>query len=221
MRVGHWVMAVALVASTTASAQLASPSVPAGAAGPVQAPPVSGAPTYGGTGGQATQAGAAASSGTRAPDSYILGPGDRVRITVFGEDRLSGEYVVTSTGELSFPLIGNVAVKGSSIADLQSLLRTRLSAGYLKDPRITAEVLIFRPFYVLGEVARPGQYPYVDGLTIQQAIATAGGYTYRAKRTKVYLRGPQKQDESAVDLKKDPLKGVGPGDTIRVAERFF
>lgn len=216
----EWVGVIALFASAAASAQLSNPSTPTGSVAPIQTPPVTTA--GGGTGtGLPTQSGTATGDGVRAPASYVLGPGDRVRITVFGEDRLSGEYVITSTGELSFPLIGNMRVTGSSIADLQSMLRTKLSAGYLRDPRITAEVLIFRPFYVLGEVARPGQYPYVDGLTIQQAIATAGGYTYRAKRTKVYLRGPQKPDESMVDLKKEPLKAVGSGDTIRVGERFF
>lgn len=210
--------ALALLASASVSAQLSIPPTPAGSGSPVQAPPLSGAP--GAVGGAPAQV-AASGGGVRAPETYILGPGDRVKITVFGEDRLSGEYVVLTNGELSFPLIGNIHASGSTIADLQAALKTKLSAGYLKDPRVTAEVLIFRPFYVLGEVARPGQYPYVDGLTIQQAIATAGGYTYRAKRTKVYLRGPQKQNETEVNLKKTPLKEVGPGDTIRIGERFF
>ena len=217
----RFVGVIALLASAAASAQLANPSTSTGPVAPIQTPPVTTAGGGGSGAGQPTQPGSAAGAGVRAPDTYVLGPGDRVRISVFGEDRLSGEYVITSTGELSFPLIGNVRVSGSSIADLQSMLRAKLSSGYLKDPRITAEVLIFRPFYVLGEVARPGQYPYVDGLTIQQAIATAGGYTYRAKRSKIYLRAPQKENESVINLKKDPLKGVGPGDTIRVGERFF
>ena len=221
MSARRWIGLVLLVASATASAQLATPLTPAGPAARAPTPPLStgtaGAPAQGGP----TQAGSNQADGARAPDTYVLGPGDRVRITVFGEDRLSGEYVITTTGELSFPLIGNVRARGLSIADLQSTLRERLSGGYLKDPRITAEMLIFRPFYVLGEVARPGQYPYVDGLTIQQAIATAGGYTYRAKRSKVFLREPRREGESEIDLKKHPLNPVGPGDTIRVAERFF
>lgn len=184
---------------------------PAGPVMPMAPPPGAGGPA---------QASAPAGASV-APSTYVLGPGDRVRITVYGEDRLSGEYVITSTGELSFPLIGNVRVSGISVADLQALVRTRLASGYLNDPRVTAEMLTFRPFYVLGEVARPGQYPYVDGLTVQQAIATAGGYTYRAKRSLIYLRGPQQGSEQRVDLKKEPLKTVGPGDTIRIGERFF
>ena len=194
----------ALLATGPLSAQMAG--TPAGPVMPMTPP----------SGAGASQAGASG-----APSTYVLGPGDRVRITVYGEDRLSGEYVITSTGELSFPLIGNMKVSGLSAADLQALVRTKLAGGYLNDPRVTAEVLGFRPFYVLGEVARPGQYPYVDGLTVQQAIATAGGYTYRAKRSVIYLRAPQGDSEQRVDLKKEPLKTVRPGDTIRIGERFF
>ncbi len=200
---------VLLLATGPLSAQISG--APAGPVMPM-APP----PRAGGSAQVDSPAGASV-----APSTYVLGPGDRVRITVYGEDRLSGEYVITSTGELSFPLIGNMRVGGISVADLQSLVRTRLASGYLNDPRVTAEVLTFRPFYVLGEVARPGQYPYVDGLTVQQAIATAGGYTYRAKRSLIFLRGPQQGSEQRVDLKKEPLKTVRPGDTIRIGERFF
>lgn len=162
-------------------------------------------------------------NGQAAPDSqvYVLGPGDQVRVTVFGEDRLSGTFSVNTNGELSFPLIGNLLVNGRSVADLQSIIRDRLAAGYVKDPRVAAEVLSFRPFYVLGEVARPGQYPYVNGLTLQQAIATAGGYTYRAKRRVIYVKPATKPDEVAVDTKKQTGVFVAPGDTLRVGERFF
>lgn len=153
--------------------------------------------------------------------TYVLGAGDRVRITVFGEDRLSGEYTVTSTGEISFPLIGNLRALGLTVADLQKLIRDKLASGYLNDPRVTAESLTVRPYYVLGEVARPGQYQFLDGLTLQQAIATAGGYTYRAKRGKLYVKPSQALDEKTVDMKKQPGTLVTPGDTIRVGERFF
>lgn len=214
MRSG-WRLAIGIAllsAAGAAPAQLATSGSPAGPTSATPVPPVASSPV---------QEGGMPVGATPAPATYVLGPGDRIRISVYGEDRLTGEYVVTSTGELSFPLIGNVKVTGLSVADLQSLLRNKLAAGYLKDPRITAEVLVFRPFYVLGEVARPGQYPYVDGLTIQQAIATAGGYTYRAKRSRIYLRGPQQSSENEVDLKKNPLKPIQPGDTIRIGERFF
>lgn len=155
-----------------------------------------------------------------APD-YVLGSGDRVRITVFGEDRLTGEYAVTTTGEISFPLIGNLPASGHTLAALQTLIRTRLSDGYVKDPRVSAEILGFRPYYVLGEVARPGQYPYVNGITLRQAIAAAGGYTYRAKKSRVYVTSPNTPDEHVVDLKKAPTMALMPGDTIRIGERFF
>lgn len=194
------------------SAQISRTPAPAGPAMPMAPPSGSRVPA---------QSGVPLAGASVAPSTYVIGPGDRVRITVYGEDRLSGEYVITSTGELSFPLIGNMRVSGLSVADLQSMVRTKLAGGYLNDPRVTAEVLTFRPFYVLGEVARPGQYPYVDGLTVQQAIATAGGYTYRAKRSQIFLRGPQQSGEQRVNLKKEPLKAVQPGDTIRIEERFF
>jgi protein involved in polysaccharide export with SLBB domain len=210
---------ICLGTAAAGSAQLAPPPAAAGPALPLQAPPLAAAaqtpPTPGTAGGPAPV------QASRAPASYVLGPGDRVRTTVFGEDRLSGEYIVTSSGDISFPLIGNIHASGLSVADLQTMIRDKLSAGYLKDPRVTAEVLTFRPFYVLGEVARPGQYPYVDGLTMEQAIATAGGYTYRAKRSKIYLREPQTENEHELDIKKNPLRLVKPGDTIRVGERFF
>lgn len=172
---------------------------------------------------QAAPAGpsAPAAPAASASPGYVLGSGDRVRITVYGEDRLSGEYAVTSTGDISFPLIGSVKASGHTVADVQAEIRGRLASGYLKDPRVSAEVLTFRPFYVLGEVSRPGQLPYADGLTIRQALAAAGGFTYRAKRSKVYILPQGKTQEVEVDLKKEPGRLIQPGDTIRVGERFF
>ena len=158
---------------------------------------------------------------TTRPGSYVLGPGDRVRVIVFGEDRLSGEYTVTSNGEMSFPLIGNLRVTGLTVADVQVAIHDKLSAGYVKDPRVSAEVLSFRPYYVLGEVARPGQYPYVEGMTLEQAIATAGGFTYRAKRKELKLKPAQAMEAQKVKIKKEAGRSIRPGDTITVEERFF
>lgn len=155
------------------------------------------------------------------PGSYVLGPGDRVRVIVFGEDRLSGEYTVTSSGEMSFPLIGNLRVTGLTVADVQVVIHDKLAAGYVKDPRVSAEVLSFRPYYVLGEVARPGQYPYVEGMTLEQAIATAGGFTYRAKRKELRLKPARAEDAQKIKIKKEAGRLIRPGDTITVEERFF
>lgn len=151
---------------------------------------------------------------------YRLGPDDKVHITVYGEDRLTGDYTVTSEGVVSFPLIGNVSAAGRSLGDVQEEIRRRLAAGYLKDPRVAIEVGNFRSFYVLGEVNKPGEYPYRTNLTLDQAVATAGGYSYRASHKKIILHhsgGEEKQ----VSLGKMETLSLQPGDTIRIPERFF
>lgn len=152
---------------------------------------------------------------------YTLGPGDKLRITVYGEETLSGEYGVTGAGDVSFPLIGNIPVAGRSVEDLQAELTTRLGAGYIADPRVSAEIVNYRPFYILGEVARPGQYDFAVGLTIEQAVAAAGGFTYRANSRRVFLKRATDTREMLVDLRQTPSFPVRPGDTIRVGERFF
>ena len=152
---------------------------------------------------------------------YELGAGDRLRITVYGEETLTGEYRVAGNGSLSFPLIGNVEAQGRTVEQLQSSLTEQLAAGYLADPRVSAEVLDYRPYYILGEVNRPGQYPFAYGLTIEQAVAAAGGFTYRANDDRIFLKRALDTQEKVVDLDKTPAFRVLPGDTIRVGERFF
>jgi polysaccharide export outer membrane protein len=153
--------------------------------------------------------------------SYLLGAGDRMRITVFGEDRLSGEFTVNNVGQLSFPLIGNIDATGKTLAQVQATIHDRLASGYVNDPRVTAEFVNFRPYFVLGEVGRPGQFPYADGLTLRQAIAAAGGFTYRAKRSRVYITSPGKATEEQVDLDANSGRVIRPGEVIRIGERFF
>ena len=104
---------------------------------------------------------------------------------------------------------------------MQSSLTEQLAAGYLADPRVSAEVLDYRPYYILGEVNRPGQYPFAYGLTIEQAVAAAGGFTYRANDDRIFLKRALDTQEKVVDLDKTPAFRVLPGDTIRVGERFF
>jgi len=152
---------------------------------------------------------------------YTLAAGDRLRITVYGEETLTGEYRVTGEGNISFPLIGNIKADGRTVEDLQSDLTQKLGSGYLADPRVSAEIIDFRPYYILGEVTRPGEYQYSVGLTIEQAIAAAGGFTYRAKNNRVFLKRATETRESLVDLRENPAFLVRPGDTIRVGERFF
>jgi polysaccharide biosynthesis/export protein len=152
---------------------------------------------------------------------YLLGAGDKLRITVFGETDLTGEYSVMSGGDISFPLIGNVRASGRTVEQVQEAIRTKLAGGYVRDPRVSAEVLVYRPFFILGEVTKPGQYPYTVGLTVQQAVATAGGYTYRANKRVVYLKQEQDQAERKIAIDPGQPLAIQPGDTIRIAERFF
>jgi polysaccharide biosynthesis/export protein len=153
-------------------------------------------------------------------ESYRLGAGDRVRVTVFNEPSLTGEYNIAPGGALAFPLIGVVAAGGRTIDAVQQDLAGRLGEGYVNDPRVSVEVLTYRPFYILGEVNRPGEYPYASGMTVEQAIARAGGFTYRANEKTVFLRRQTGPGESAVPLRATQV-GVMPGDTIRVGERYF
>jgi len=153
-------------------------------------------------------------------ESYHIGAGDRVRVTVFNEPALTGEYNITPGGALAFPLIGVVNAGGRTIDVVQQELAARLGEGYVNDPRVSVEVLTYRPFYILGEVNRPGEYSYASGMTVEQAIARAGGFTYRANEKTVFLRRQTGAGESAVPLRSAQV-AVLPGDTIRVGERYF
>lgn len=150
---------------------------------------------------------------------YLLGSGDKVRVTVYGEPDLSGEFYVTGSGLVSLPLIGEVKAAGLNVGQFQTVVQQALSSGYLKEPRVSAEVLTYRPFYILGEVEKPGTYPYTSGLTALNAVATAGGFTYRADKGKVFIKRLGETGERKYTL--DPSTPVAPGDTIRIGERFF
>jgi polysaccharide export outer membrane protein len=152
------------------------------------------------------------------PD-YVLGSGDKLRIVVFGEESLSREYTVNPAGQISFPLIGNVTAGGLTITQLQEEIVDRLSPEYLRNPQVSAEVLNFRPFYILGEVNKPGEYPYVAGLTVVNAVARAEGFTYRADGRRVFIKRAGETVEREYPLTTSTA--VAPGDTIRIRERYF
>ena len=152
-------------------------------------------------------------------EAFTLGPGDRLRITTYGDPELSGEFVVGSDGLISFPLIGNIRAGGVTVSALQGELTTTLSRGYIRNPRVSAEVLTYRPYYILGEVNKPGRFPYDSALTVYNAVATAEGFTYRAKKSVVYIKHAASSKEEKVKL--DANTRVQPGDTIRIAERSF
>ena len=150
---------------------------------------------------------------------YRLGPADRIRVTVYNEASMSGEFQVDGEGMVSLPLIGEVKASGLTLREFQTKTEARLSDGYLRDPSVSAEVLNFRPYYILGEVAKPGEYPFTNRLTVLNAIATAEGFTYRANKKIVALKPADATEESRVEL--TPTTRVMPGDTIRILERMF
>lgn len=150
---------------------------------------------------------------------YRLGNGDSLRVNVFGEPELSGDYAVDGTGAISMPLIGTVDVAGMTIVEFQQAVETRLGNGYLVEPRVSAEVTNFRPFYILGEVNRPDEYQYTSGITVMNAVAAAGGFTYRANRKEIFIRSEGASAERRVTL--TTTTQVQPGDTIRIGERIF
>jgi protein involved in polysaccharide export with SLBB domain len=167
----------------------------------------------------ATSATSAASAPT--DTEYTLAPGDKVRIIVFGEETLTGEYVITSGGNLSFPLVGNMKVTDKTVEQVQLALVAALADGYVNNPRVNIQVISFRPFYILGEVNRPGEYPVSTGLTLQQAVASAGGYTYRANLKRAYLKRANDTSEQLLNIKKSGPIVIRAGDTIRIGERHF
>lgn len=152
------------------------------------------------------------------PVEYRLGPGDQLRITVFNEADLTGNYVVGSQGSISYPLVGEVHAAGLTIAEFTNGLRDALQQ-YIRQPNVSVEVANYRPFFILGEVQRPGTYPYSANLTVLNAVATAGGFTYRANRGRVYIRHANEQEEHSYPL--TIATPVLPGDTVRIGERLF
>jgi len=150
---------------------------------------------------------------------YRLGAGDALRIAVFGEEDLGGEYVVDGSGFVSLPLIGQVRAGGYTVREFEGAVIGELSDGYLRTPRVSVEVTNYRPFYIMGEVNSPGQYPYIAGMSVLNAVALAGGYTYRANESRVFIRRNGSETEETAPA--DPTTRVGPGDIIRIGERFF
>jgi len=153
-------------------------------------------------------------------DSNKLGPNDRLRITVFGQPTLTGEYTLDGNGVLAFPLIGNVSANGSTTSELQQKIAAKLQPDYLVNPNVSAEIVNRRPFYVIGEVQKPGNYPYVSDITAVNAIAMAGGFTRRARKNEFYIRRLDK-DGKMVRIEANARTVLQAGDTLEVRERLF
>lgn len=151
---------------------------------------------------------------------YILGPGDKLKITVFGEDDLSGPFTVADSGHIAYPLLGDVAVKDLNVPQVREKLEGLLRQGYLKDPKIGIEVLEFRPFYITGEVKSPGSYGFVADMSVMNAVVLAGGFTFRADQDEVKIM--RSTAGGSLMLEDIPTQEkVVPGDIILVEERFF
>jgi polysaccharide export outer membrane protein len=191
----HWAFAIVLALALTACA--------GGGAPPPQAPapPAAGAP-----------------SAELVSSTYKLGSGDRLKVTVFRHEDLSGEFTLDGAGNFAMPLIGQVEAAGQTTREVEQRIQAKLSDGYLVDPQVAVEVLNYRPFYILGEVKSPGAYPYVNGMTVLNAVALAGGFSYRAYQDEFLLqRGGS--NTGSVEVRGD--SALLPGDIVTVQERFF
>ena len=152
-------------------------------------------------------------------EPYRLDAGDKLRIVVYGQEGLTNTYAVGANGAITMPLIGSVRARGLTPAQLAAAVTRQLKNGYLRDPYVAAEVDAYRPFFILGEVTAPGQYPYVPNMTIESAVAIAGGFTPRAERGSIKLtRMGQTGTAQAIVPPGTLLK---PGDTVVVTERWF
>jgi len=149
---------------------------------------------------------------------YSLGTGDVLRVTVFGQEDLSGEFEVDSAGRISLPLVGDLLVVNRSLDHVEQLVVAALEPDYLKNPQVSVEIINYRPFYIIGEVANPGSYPYVGGMRVINAVAMAGGFTYRAKEQDLLITRAKGNGQQERAGQETP---VFPGDVIEVSERFF
>jgi polysaccharide export outer membrane protein len=150
---------------------------------------------------------------------YTLDSGDKLRIVVFGQDALSNNYTVDAAGQVTLPLAGAIEARGLTTAQLGNAIAGRLKSGFVRDPSVAVEIETYRPFFVLGEVTYPGQYPYVPNMTVEKAIAIAGGFTPRATRDKVTITRKVQGAPARYAL---PLRyPLRPGDTVEVSERWF
>ncbi|HIV77228.1 MAG TPA: polysaccharide export protein [Candidatus Sphingomonas excrementigallinarum] len=191
---------------------MAAPVAAQQGAAPAAEPPAATAPAMAG-----------ATTGATTPVAplvdYKLGVADKVRIIVFNEDTLSGEFTVSDSGVLSLPLIGDVKAIGRTPREVIKDIETKLADGYLRQPRVSMDVLTYRPFYILGEVSKPGEYPYSNGLSALNAVARAEGFTYRANKKKIFIKRFGETAER--EYKLDSGVTIYPGDTVRVGERYF
>lgn len=150
---------------------------------------------------------------------YRLDTGDRLRIFIYGQPNLSRLYTVDQEGKIAVPLIGNVMARGKTATELQAAIRSRLGSEYVKDPQVTVDIQQNRPFFILGEVKNAGQFPFVSGMSVETAVAIAGGYTERASESR--FRITRRVNGYVEQFEVPPDYPLSPGDTVYVFERFF
>jgi len=146
--------------------------------------------------------------------------GDKIKVVVIDEDKITGEYEVDANGAISLPLAGSIRAAGETKVELETLIRRKLEeAQILRDPMVTVDVSSLRPFYVMGEVEKPGEYPYRAGLNVMSAVAIAGGDTYRASHSRVQVQ--RAGEQSFTDVPFSPDVPIYPGDLVNIPERYF
>ena len=152
---------------------------------------------------------------------YQLGSGDKLRISFFGKhySDLSGDYEIDGAGIVPLPLVGNIRLGGKTVSEAENAIKDAYKPDYVKDPRVSVQVLNYRPFYIWGQVKAPGSYPYVNGITVLEAVVIAGGFTKRAKHGNMkIIRG---NDPSRTEQDATPGTVILPGDVIEVPQRYF
>src|SRR5437660_491770 len=151
--------------------------------------------------------------------AYRLDAGDRLRIVIYGQEGLTNTYAIDAGGSITLPLIGSVPARGRTPAGLAAEITARLRNGYIREPSVAVEIEAYRPFFILGEVAAPGQYPYVPNMSVESAVAIAGGFSPRARRDRVTLTHTDASRTGRYAV--PPGTSLGPGDTVLVGERWF
>ena len=150
---------------------------------------------------------------------YHLDAGDRLRVVVYGQEGLTNTYAIGTGGSITMPLIGAVPARGRTTAGLAAEIAAKLRKGFIREPSVAVEIEAYRPFFILGEVAAPGQYPYVPNMTVESAVAIAGGFSPRARRDQVTLTHTDASGTARFVV--PPGSAVAPGDTVLVGERWF
>jgi polysaccharide biosynthesis/export protein len=151
--------------------------------------------------------------------AYHLDAGDKLRVVVYGQEGLTNTYAVSAGGSITMPLIGSVPARGRTTAGLAAEISAKLRAGFIREPSVAVEIEAYRPFFILGEVAAPGQYPYVPNMTVESAVAIAGGFSPRARRDNVTVTHTDASGTSRFIV--PPGSPISPGDTVLVSERWF